>query len=264
MNTPTAPLFDRFAELLKHATELDLQSDVTLGGRLVLNSADNLKISYAPFDYIERSARLVIVGITPGAQQASNALCEAHRKLVTGSTHAEALKAAKVFASFSGPMRTNLVAMLDNIGLNRWLGVPTTAEVWDNRSDLIHFTSALRYPVFVNGKNYSGAPAMTKTPALRSLLLHCLAEEAKALPNAVWVPLGPNAGEGLAALVQNGLLSQDRVFSGMPHPSGANAERIAYFLGRKDRSKLSSKTSPNAIDAARNCLLNQITRLTTA
>lgn len=256
-------LFDHFAELLKNVTEFDLRSDLTLGGRLTLKSAGGLTINYAPFDYIERGARLVIVGITPGAQQASNALCEARRNLVAGSNNAGALKAAKVFASFSGPMRNNLVAMLDHIGLNRWLNVPTAAEVWGPRSELVHFTSALRYPVFINGKNYSGSPLMTTTPILRDLLFQCLAEEARALPNAVWVPLGPKAAEGVSVLVQERLLSPDRVFSGMPHPSGANAERIAYFLGRKERAMLSAKTSPEGIDAARSRLVDQITRLST-
>ena len=37
----------------------------------------------------------------------------------------------------------------------------------------------------------------------------------------------------------------------MPHPSGANAERISYFLGRKPRERLSAKTDPHKLDGAR-------------
>ena len=37
------------------------------------------------------------------------------------------------------------------------------------------------------------------------------------------------------------VLSAARVLSGLPHPSGANAERIAFFLGRKKREDVSSK-----------------------
>jgi hypothetical protein len=90
-----------------------------MNGRLVFASEGELSISYAPFDYITPRAKVVIVGITPGAQQAANALAEARRQLLAGSTAEAALKAAKVFASFSGPRRTNLVAMLDYIGLNK-------------------------------------------------------------------------------------------------------------------------------------------------
>jgi hypothetical protein len=48
-----------------------------------------------------------------------------------------------------------------------------------------------------------------------------------------------------------GKLDPARVLEGLPHPSGANAERIAYFLGRKPREMLSAKTSAASIDAAR-------------
>ena len=51
------------------------------------------------------------------------------------------------------------------------------------------------------------------------------------------------------------------VFVKRIHPSGANAERIAYFLGRKSRDQLSVKTNPDKIDAARTALLRQIAGL---
>ena len=37
----------------------------------------------------------------------------------------------------------------------------------------------------------------------------------------------------------------------MPHPSDSNAERIAYFLGRKPREALSNKTNPDKYDQAK-------------
>jgi hypothetical protein len=254
-------LSSEFASLLVSVAETDLMADVTLGGRLLLSQSGELAIFYAPFDYVQRSARLVIVGITPGEQQARNALAEVRRQLIAGSDRETTLRAAKVFASFSGPMRTNLVAMLDHVGVNQWLGVNSTAEVWTERSDLVHFTSALRYPVYLNGKNYSGSPSMTATPILREMLTRCLGEEAETLPHAVWVPLGPKATEGLLWLTQHGLLSPERVLMGLPHPSGANAERIAYFLGRKERALLSVKTSPDSIDTARSLLSAQVAAL---
>jgi hypothetical protein len=251
----------RFARLLLSVTEADLAADATLGGRLLLGQSGELTICYAPFDYIERGARLVIVGITPGAQQARNALVEARRQLIGRSDHETALRAAKVFASFSGSMRSNLIAMLDHVGLNQWLGVASTEEVWSTRTDLVHFTSALRYPVYLKGENYSGSPSMTTNSVLRELLVRCLGEEVEALPHAVWVPLGPKATEGIAWLVQLGLLQPERVLMGLPHPSGANAERIAYFLGRKERALLSAKTAPDSIDAARARLSAQVAAL---
>jgi len=52
-----------------------------------------------------------------------------------------------------------------------------------------------------------------------------------------------------------------RVLHGLPHPSGANAERVAYFLGRKERAALSSKTNGAQIDTAREGLLAQMEAL---
>src|SRR5258708_40268750 len=106
-----------------------------------------------------------------------------------------------------------LLAMLDHIGLARRMGLDRTAELWTSRSDLVHFTSAIRYPVFVDGANYSGSPSMVTTPLLREALLRYLAEEVSALPGAVWVPLGPKASEGLELLVKRGLLPADRLLT---------------------------------------------------
>jgi hypothetical protein len=43
---------------------------------------------------------------------------------------------------------------------------------------------------------------------------------------------------GARQLVRKGVLDAARVPNGLPHPSDANAERIAYFLGRKARDAL--------------------------
>jgi len=108
---------DRFRSLITKATESELKNDPTLGGTLIMDRAGRLTVSYAPFEHIQRTARVVIVGITPGAVQASNALIAAREGILAGRSHANVFAQAKTFASFSGPMRTNLVAMLDQIGL---------------------------------------------------------------------------------------------------------------------------------------------------
>ena len=47
----------------------------------------------------------------------------------------------------------------------------------------------------------------------------------------------------------------------MPHPSGANAERIKFFLGLKPKSELSRQTRPDLIELARETLLAQVNQL---
>ena len=219
-------------------------------------------VTYAPFDHINRSAELVLVGLTPGRAQAANAIEALQAALRAGRSKTDALAIAKSTASFSGSMRSSLIAMLDHVGVPQKFGRKSAAAFFEAGAGLVHFTSALRYPVYLaNGDNYSGAPAPLNHPALRTMVETHLAEEALALPGALWVPLGTHAEASLQHLVTLGALDGGKVLSGLPHPSGANAERIAYFLGRKLRENLSAKTNPDRIDAARARLTGQVAAL---
>jgi hypothetical protein len=228
---------------------------------LLISRSSAMAAYYAPFDYVNSGAKIVIVGITPGRTQAANAIEALQSEFTRSKDWDKALKSAKVYASFSGPMRANLVAMLDFIGVNTLLWLQSTARLFEDRSDLAHFTSALRYPVFVDGKDYSGAPSMVANAWLRPMVERWFGAEAAALRNALFVPLGPKVEEALGHLVSRGILSADRVVAGLPHPSGANAERISYFLGRKSRELLSAKTNPVTLDRSRERLLRQMSGL---
>ena len=57
-------------------------------------------------------------------------------------------------------------------------------------------------------------------------------------------------------------LDPDHLVTGLPHPSGANNERIAYFLGQKSSVALSPKTNAAKLDAARETIMEQMARLT--
>jgi hypothetical protein len=226
---------------------------------LLLAEYPDLVVTYAPFDHLARQAELVLVGLTPGRTQAANAIEALQRALNAGQSQEAALEFAKSTASFSGAMRASLIAMLDRVGVPAKFGRTTAAEFFEPGTGLVHFTSALRYPVYLaNGDNYSGAPSPLAHPGLRRMIDTHLADEARAMPNAIWVPLGTHAEASLKYLVAGGLLQGSRVLSGLPHPSGANAERISYFMGRKPRHALSAKTNPDKIDAAREWLTNQV------
>lgn len=260
----TPNLFPKFTPTIRQLSSAEIEDPrtarellldrTTIGGR-------EIEMVYAPFDHVNRHARLVIVGLTPGKQQAVNALRAAHNALGAGLNDADAAERAKVYASFSGPMRRNLVSMLDSVGIARWLGLATTASLWGQDASLIHFTSALRYPVFVDGENWSGAPDMIRNMPMREWLETYTGSELAMLDNAVFVPLGPKVAAGLQHLAVRGMISADRILDGLPHPSGANAERIAYFVGSKPAERLSAKTNPVTIDAARALLCDKVAKL---
>jgi hypothetical protein len=126
-------------------------------------------------------------------------------------------------------MRTNLVTMLDGIGLASALGVETCAQLFDDRRDLADSTSALCHAVFVQGRNYSGSPAIADHPVLAAAARQVLAANLAIAQRALVVPLGRAAAQGVAlAAVDPG-----RVLVDFPHPSGANGHRASQFLANQ-------------------------------
>lgn len=254
----TYDIFSRYRD----AVASHSQSDGTCGPlpkNLLLSEEGDFSIYYAPFDYVNDGAKLVIVGITPGLKQARLALDSAASTLRSGATTEHVLREAKNHASFGGPMRTNLVQMMDCLGINSLLGIHSTSDLFTSRSDLVHFTSILRYPVFVNDKNYSGSPHPSKVRLLNDALSY-FQDETKQLQDALFLPVGTLPNNILARFVKAGHLDEDNVLLNIPHPSGANQERINYFLGKKPREALSSRTNPEKIDVSKMALMSKLSQ----
>jgi len=247
--------FDRYAKIM--AALPAITNNTVMPSSLMMASDGRYQVSYAPFDHVTLTAKLVLVGITPGLQQARVAVDSARLALLAGKSNQEAAAIAKKTASFVGPTRKNLIALLDYVGTNKALNITSTASLWAQDSDLVNFTSALRYPVFFNGKNYGGS-GLVRSAFLREQLEAYFGAECRALPNALYVPLGDAATEACNYLATRGVLAADRIIAGLPHPSPANAERIAYWLGEKAREKLSVKTSPDKLDAGRDMALHRM------
>jgi hypothetical protein len=188
-------------------------------------------------------------------------MLEAQRQLLGGASLETAHQAAKQTGGFSGTLRPNLVRLLDHIGMNQWLKIESCASLFDRHYNLVQTTSILRHPIFIGGANYSGTPSMVRTPFLRRQMLDHFAHEVTQMNNPIYIPLGPKVSEGLAWLAAEGVIKADRILDGLPHPSGANAERIAYFLGEKARAALSAKTNGEKLDQIRAALMARMTEL---
>lgn len=226
---------------------------------LLLSENGRYATYYAPFEFINESAKVVICGITPGIQQATIAIKAAQEGLGQSLPAEEVLKRAKHSASFAGAMRRNLAEMMDFISLQHWLGIDSCGDLFQTRQDLVHFTSALRNPVLDQGQNFSGGKAMISNSYLWDQIQTGLMAEISSLPDdCVFIPLGQGVDAVFEKLASEGVIDRTRVLSGLPHASGANAERIAYFCQRKERDQLSDKTNPDKLDAARAGLLDQI------
>lgn len=250
-------MFEKYIEIIKNQSFSLNQDKLPL--ELLIEEAGELSVYYAPFDYVNTEAKIVICGITPGFQQAILSLDEASKQLRQGATVEAAKLAAKNTASFGGPMRSNLIRLLDYIGISKKLDIGSCSELFGSMSGLVHYTSALRYPVFKSLNNYSGTPSMVSNPLLRRQLEQYLLPELALLNSSTLiVPLGPKVEEALSFAAKAGFINQEQVLGGLPHPSGANAERIAYFLGEKHANKLSAKTNPEKIDAAKEKLMAKV------
>lgn len=196
-----------------------------------MHAKGRLTVQYAPFEWVNPEAKLIIVGITPGETQASNALREVQRQQSMGASDAAAIQAAKLTGAFSGPMRKNLLAMLDKVGVPKWLGALNAAELFETRANLIQTASVIQYPTFVDGKkNYNGTPDLRRSVLLGGLVKEYFVPMVASLPQARILALGDVPWNTLRWLADQGLLDQQRMLGFTPHPSPANNERISYFL----------------------------------
>ena len=251
----------QYLEAIRTADFNSIRAVADIPNSFLMKRDSNLSTYYIPFDYVNSKAKLVLVGITPGLTQWKNENAEMQRQLVRNNSLNDALEAVKNTGAFSGAMRSNLIALLNTIGIHQWLGIPSAELLFSSHAHFVQTTSILRHPIFVDDINYNGKPSMLKSSLLRDQIDCYFSEELKVLSKAIYIPLGPTVSQGLDFMVRQGRLNSSQILHGLPHPSGANAERIAYFCGRKERAALSSKTNADKLDAIRNSLIAQVRTL---
>lgn len=239
-------------EIEKYASFLcQTKPPIVRDSRLLMDSSGPVSIYYAPFEYINPSARVVLVGITPGPTQMVNANNEARLALQAGKSSAESIRIAKNIAAFSGePLRGNLIRQLNHWGFHQWLGLNNSSDLFSTCRHLVQTTSLLRYPVFINDDDYRGSPDMTKHPLLRKHLLENFVVEVEELRDAVFVGLGPQVQKVLDRLIHERVLKPNRVIGGMLHPSGNCTYRINYLVGERN-SPIPHATNPAPYDQGR-------------
>lgn len=98
--------------------------------KLLVESDDRFRIYYSPFDWFNPSARVIILGITPGWTQMELACRAARKAILLGKTPNEVCREAKMHGSFAGTMRGNLVEMLDGIGLQQALHLKSSCDLF--------------------------------------------------------------------------------------------------------------------------------------
>lgn len=200
------------------------------------NTQRKLECFYAPFDYVNQDAKIIVVGITPGKTQMNRALNAARAEMVSGGGLSEAIRRVKREGSLSGKMRPKIVDILNRIGYQKSLGIDCSNSLWNTHNHLVHFCSLLKYPVFKKGGNYNGDPKPLNVPELSLQIHQGFVKDLQSInSDAILLPLGEKVADVITKLDGDGLIPQKLIkingkIVAPPHPSGANAESIALFL----------------------------------
>ena len=197
--------------------------------KFLLEKEKNIEIYFAPFDYINSKAKIVIVGITPGLQQ----MLQSYEVINQGKS----LKEVKDLSSFKGSMRTGLIKYLDELKINDILKIKSCESLFNKNSRYLHTTSLVKYPVFDKGKNYSGVNILKKKILLDFIEKNFL-EELKTLKKSIIIPLGNTVSSTIEILNNKYNLKLRCFLKGFPHPSGANARKNIQFKENKKNMKL--------------------------
>ena len=192
----------------------------------LIKREDNIEIYYAPFDYINSKAKIMIVGITPGLQQ----MLQSFEAVNEGRS----LKEVKDLSSFKGSMRTTLIKYLDALNINKKLKIKSCESLFNINSKYLHSTSLIKYPVFDKGRNYSGSGLLKKKILLDFLEEHFV-KELKKLDKTIIVPLGNTVSSTIDYLNNEFKLNLKCFLKGFPHPSGLNVRKDIQFKENKVR-----------------------------
>lgn len=202
----------------------------------LIESQGNIEIYYSTHnEYVNPNAKIFIVGITPGFQQMSDSIAMA-RKCIEKNIDIEHIKyLCKKAGRFSGVLRKNIILMLDEIKLNEAFNLQSCSEIFEDKDYLLHTISLIPYPVFVNGKNYSGySPKILKSEFLLKYVYDNFINQVKNLDKVLVIPLGKAVEEVIERLVSERIIKESNVLKGFPHPSGANGHRFTQLRHNKE------------------------------
>ena len=218
---------------IKNLKKIDKES--VMSKTFLLSKDGNIEIYYAPFDYINPKAKIVIVGITPGLQQ----MIQSYHAIKDGKS----LREVKDLSSFKGAMRTTLVKFMDELKINKILKIQSCESLFNLHNKYLHSTSLVKYPVFDKGKNYSGVNILKKKILLDFIEDNFL-KELEVFQGSIIVPLGNAVSSTIEYLNIKHQLKLKCFLKGFPHPSGLNARKnIQFKENREEMSRLLTRVN---------------------
>lgn len=178
------------------------------------------------FSYVNHEAKVVIVGITPGNSQ------------IKGTREGMPPCEIKRIYAFAGKMRSNLIHMLDYIGVNKLLSIDTCKTLWEQDFDKVEMTSLLKEATYIMNKNgheemFNDISKITKSEELTDMLNEGFIKDCSNYNNAqLFIACGSKVYDVLLSLKQQNVISAPII--GIAHPSESNKGRMNCYLGRKE------------------------------
>ncbi len=233
-------LYDYKDKILNLPLKDKYNKEELLINNFLVDKDESIEVYYAPHnEYINKNAKVFIVGITPGFQQMSTAMATARKYLEEGYSIEEIQYKCKEAGRFSGIIRKNIINMLDEIELNKVLEINSCNDLFGSRDDILHTVSLIPYSTFINKQNYSGhTPKLIKSEFLMKYVYNNFLNEYDSLENkdeVLLIPLGKAVEEVLMKLEKEELIVKGRILIGFPHPSGANVNRIKQLEENKSK-----------------------------
>lgn len=224
-------LFERYIDKIKNLPNGKLCKEDILNDNFLLAEQKNMKIFYAPHnEYQNKLAKIIIVGICPGWTQTEIAYTTAKKDLENKVIEEKILKHCKEEARFAGSMKKNLIEMLDKIHLPEKINIKSSLKLFEDNY-LLHTTSLIPYPVFIDGKNYNGhTPSIIESKLLMDYVENHFFNEIRLFKESpLIIPLGKAVEDVLRLMVEKNIIEEKQCLFGFPHPSGANGHRKEEF-----------------------------------
>lgn len=211
-----------------------------LQSNFLIDKQDQFELYYAAHnEYINTSAKVMILGITPGWQQMERSIFTARQCLLKGLSLEETAYQVKLACRFYGVMRETIIVMLNKLQLHEHLGLGDSGQLFTKATAYLHSSSCIRYPVFFKGKNYTGhTPNITLHPLLLKHAEQTIMRDIVPLQQALIIPLGRAVEDVLRYFIKLGQVREEQCLFGFPHPSGANGHRYKQFEQNKESMML--------------------------
>lgn len=208
----------------------------------LLGNDGRYQLQYIPFEYVNRDARLVLVGITPGNTQLALAYGKAQELLRSGWSEAQILPEVKSAGAFGGPaMKPNLLKMLQHFQFDKILGIDDVSTLWAGNAGLLHSTSTVPHAAFNKaGKMFAGSfDEVMASPLLKKCFLDCFVPSAEEMNiDVLFVGLGPCPQAALEWCVQKGVLTRQQVLGSFCHPARSGGSAVKYYLREVQKDDL--------------------------